>query len=130
MEPTNAPLSEDRAMKQLATIGALALGCLGCAAGPTNEDFGASFNYNALTCTQLQEEAARWSFEAAAMIGSPDRKALRADPSAVLLVPWPDLSGSRSPEAGRLKARMEAIERTSRGKSCAIRVQRPAGAAP
>jgi hypothetical protein len=116
-----------RDMKSIAVLGVLALGCAACAAGP---GLALEYNYNASTCVQLQEEAALVSVEAVTATGGQDRRIVRADPKAMLTVPWPDVSGSSAPDAVSLKERMEAIEKTSRGKSCAIRFQRTTGAAP
>ena len=113
-------------MRTVAVLGVLALGCSACAAGP---GLALEYSYNASTCVQLQEEAALVSVEAVAATGGQDRRIVRADPKAMLTVPWPDVSGSSAPDAVSLKERMEAIEKTSRGKSCAIRFQRTAGAA-
>jgi hypothetical protein len=115
-------------MKRITIIGALALSAPGCTAISTSAGLPPVYTYNGFTCTQLQEEAALLSAEAGAAIGIPTRGAPRANPSAVLAVSWPDRAVASLPGGAGLKARMAAVERASRAKSCAIRFERAEGA--
>ncbi len=123
------PRLRSHPVKAVAVLGILALGCVACTASPAGPRLALEYNYNASTCVQLQEEAALVSVEAVAATGGQDRRIVRADPNAMLTVPWPDVSRSPAPGSTSLRARMDAIETTSRGKSCAIRFERTTGAA-
>ncbi|HEX2555449.1 MAG TPA: hypothetical protein VHL98_17260 [Microvirga sp.] len=109
-------------MKPLAiagfAAGLLALGCTERGGG-----LALQYNYNALTCAQLQDEAALVSLDAEAALGRPARRAIRPSPDAFVDVPWPDPSAAGGPGGLHLKARMDALAQAARGKSCAIRFQ-------
>lgn len=105
-------------MKLFATAAVVAFGCAG---GPPAAALTGLYTYNALTCPQLQQEAALMSIAASAALGRPSPSAPRADPQALLVLPWPDPSPAGSARALDLKARMDALARAARAKSCAIR---------
>ena len=121
------PLPDEPCMKPFAIAGFLALGCFGCTERGAGAGLASLSNYNAFTCIQLQDEADLVSREASAALGLPPRRRTAIDRNAILEVPWPDPSASGTPQARDLKARMDAVERASRAKSCAIRFTAAAG---
>ena len=113
--------SDEPCMKPFATVGLLAFACLGCTERSPVMNLGALYNYNAFTCAQLQDEADLVSRDAASALGRPPHRRTVIDRNAFFEVPWPDPSAAGTPQAADLKLRMDAVERASRGKSCAIR---------
>jgi hypothetical protein len=112
---------DEPSMKPFAIAGFLAFGCLGCTERGGAVSLGALYNYNAFTCAQMQDEADSLSREATGALGLPPRSRTVIDRNAILDVPWPDPVAAGTPQALDLKARMDAVERASRAKSCAIR---------
>lgn len=103
-----------------------------CATKP--EDIEASYisplSYEAYSCEQLGQEAARVSQNAASAIGVQKKKA-KKDATAVgigLILFWPALffvkgSSANEAEVARLKGEMETIEKVSIQKQCGFEFQ-------
>ncbi|MFN3689155.1 hypothetical protein [Salinarimonas sp.] len=117
-----------------------AVALAGCAsrASDINASYVSPLTYQNLTCSQLQEEAARVSNRAAIAVGAQNERATRdavATGVSIVLF-WPALffvrgDGPQAAELARLKGEMDAIEQASIAKNCGIRFERePPPAAP
>lgn len=105
------------------------LGLAGCASRAENisATYVSPMQYDAYSCAQLREEAARVSAKAAEVSGAQDRKATgdAVATGVALVVFWPAAffvkgDGTTAAEVASLKGQMDAIEQASIRKKCGI----------
>lgn len=114
-------------------IAGLALSLAACASSADNIEaaYVSPMNYQSYTCAQLQREAERVSQRAITVSGQQDQRATgdAVATGVALVVFWPALffirgDSAQASEVARLKGEMEAIEKVSIQKNCAIDFKR------
>ncbi|MBI5112057.1 MAG: hypothetical protein HZA68_08785 [Rhodovulum sp.] len=90
------------------------------------------YQFDALSCSQLAEEAHRVSARASHVAGVQDEKATRdaVATTVAVVVFWPAAffvggNDQQTAELARLRGELEAIEQVSIRKKCGIQFQRP-----